>query len=31
MTKIVRAFKAALALRSKGATQYWRWVHYHDI
>lgn len=31
MAKIARAFRAALALRSQGASQFWRWVHYHDL
>lgn len=31
MTKIARAVKAALAIRSKGGAQWWRWVEYHQI
>lgn len=31
MAKIARAFRAALAIREKGAHQIWRWVHYHQI
>jgi hypothetical protein len=31
MVKIARAVKAALAIRSKGAHQFWRWVLYHQI
>jgi hypothetical protein len=31
MRRIVRAFKAALALRTHGASQFWRWQHYHEI
>lgn len=29
MAKIVRAFKNALAIRTQ--SQFWRWVHYHDL
>lgn len=31
MVKIARAVKAALAIRSKGTAQWWRWVHYNQI
>lgn len=31
MTKIARAVKAALAVRTKGTRNIWRWVWYHQI
>lgn len=31
MAKFARAVKAALAIRTKGTRQIWRWVHYHQI
>jgi hypothetical protein len=31
MAKIARAVKAALAVRTKGTRQIWRWVLYHQI
>jgi hypothetical protein len=31
MAKIARAMKAALAIRTKGVHQFWRWVYYHQI
>jgi hypothetical protein len=31
MAKIARAVKTALAIRTKGARQFWRWVYYHQI
>ena len=31
MTKIVRAVKAALAIRTKGTCQFWQWEFYHQI
>lgn len=31
MAKITRAVKAALAIRTKGVRQIWRWVYYHQI
>jgi hypothetical protein len=29
MAKLVRACKAALGLR--GQSEFWRWVHYHNL
>jgi hypothetical protein len=31
MAKFARAVRAALAIRTKGTRQFWRWVHYHQI
>lgn len=31
MIKIARAMKAALAIRTRGTRQIWRWVLYHQI
>jgi hypothetical protein len=31
MTKIARAVKAALAVRTKSTRSFWRWVFYHQI
>lgn len=31
MAKIARAVKAALAIRTRGTRNIWRWVHYHQI
>lgn len=31
MAKIVRAVKAALAIRTQGTRQAWRWLIYHQI
>jgi hypothetical protein len=31
MARIARALKAALAIRTKGTRQFWRWVYYHNV
>jgi hypothetical protein len=31
MAKIARAAKAALAVRTKGISNFWRWYLYHQI
>ena len=31
MAKIARAVKAALSIRTKGTSEFWRWELYHDI
>lgn len=31
MTRIARAVKSALSIRTRGTRSFWRWVFYHQI